>query len=231
MTSQTIFEFLSKDRPKYALERKDCTKKEWYNILDWFQEQLSRALDQPNRYTSLEWRNLHDRAMNLMNADCSKMGPATPVYPELCEGYREEELAKIEKIYNISITGQFRVFMKEMGRCSGGLIGWDPIFFYYLYGIDKHLPNQRYHQESMIEYDLEIYNENKPFSFSCESETQYYFMLTESSEPELVYHFDENTETVSSTGMQFIDYMKDLIIRETGQGLPVICRGDLLFDK
>ena len=83
----------------------------------------------------------------------------------------------------------------------------------------------------MIEYDLEIYNDNKPFSFSCENETQYYFMLTGSSEPELVYHFDENQLTVTSTGIQFIDYIKDLINREAGQGLPVICRGDLLFDK
>ena len=232
MMKQTVFEFLNKDRPEYALERKNCTKEIWERKLNWFQRQLSLALAQRERYTSLEWQNLQDRRMNLVNADNTKMGPAAPVYQDLCEGYNDKELAKIEEIYNINITGQFKAFMKEMGRCSGGLVGWEPILLYHylLSGIEKFSIFHEGCYENMVEYGLEIYNQNKPFCFSCENENLYYFMMTGSDDPELVYCLDDNVGIVSCAGMQFIDYMKDVIIREAGQGLPVICKGDLLFD-
>ena len=47
------------------------------------------------------------------------------VYPELevdiseIKGYSVEEIQKIERLYDIMVTDQFREFLSCMGRCSG----------------------------------------------------------------------------------------------------------------
>ena len=46
------------------------------------------------------------------------------------EGYSLSEIKRIEKLYDITIQGDFLEFMLKMGRCSGGLIGEDPIILY-----------------------------------------------------------------------------------------------------
>ena len=42
-------------------------------------------------------------------------------------GYSEEEITKIEKLYDIEVKGDFREFLKYAGRCDGDLLGDDPI--------------------------------------------------------------------------------------------------------
>ncbi len=37
-------------------------------------------------------------------------------------GYSEEEITKIEKLYDIEAKGDFREFLKYAGRCGGGLL-------------------------------------------------------------------------------------------------------------
>ena len=45
-------------------------------------------------------------------------------------GYSEEEITKIEKLYDIEVKGDFREFLKYAGRCDGDLLGDDPIILY-----------------------------------------------------------------------------------------------------
>ena len=45
-------------------------------------------------------------------------------------GYSEEEITKIEKLYDIEAKGDFREFLKYAGRCDGDLLGDDPIILY-----------------------------------------------------------------------------------------------------
>mgnify|MGYP003462678826 CR=1 FL=1 len=46
------------------------------------------------------------------------------------EGYSLAEIKRIEKLYDITIQGDFLEFMLKIGRCSGGLFGDDPIILY-----------------------------------------------------------------------------------------------------
>ena len=45
-------------------------------------------------------------------------------------GYSEEEITKIEKLYDIEVKGDFREFLKYAGRCDGDLLGDDPIILF-----------------------------------------------------------------------------------------------------
>jgi hypothetical protein len=66
---------------------------------------------------------------------------------------------------------------------------------------------------------------DKPFVFSLEAETQYFFLQT-GSEQETVFHYDENRKVVRSSNMCFSEYLAHIVERyPSGRG---ICRGDLL---
>lgn len=43
-------------------------------------------------------------------------------YPELIQGYDEDEIKQIEQKYNLPIRGQFKEFLMTMGKCSGGIV-------------------------------------------------------------------------------------------------------------
>lgn len=50
-------------------------------------------------------------------------------------GYSEEEIKKIEKLYDIEVKGDFREFLKIAGRSCGGIISEYPeeLIFYSSY--------------------------------------------------------------------------------------------------
>ena len=161
--------------------------------------------------------------------------------PQLVVGYSDDELGKIERLYDIELTGDFGQFMAEMGRSSGGLIGDDPII---LYRSAWPVRGQILHQVTFRDDLLKIKSGetlvNKPFSFSMESETNHYFLRTVSGHPERVYCYDENAETVTDTGQSFLEYMQSAVKfcgqgsqidkYHRAQGFPhVVCRGELLI--
>ena len=43
-------------------------------------------------------------------------------FPERIRGYSDEEIVKIERLFDIKIMGEMKLFFEIMGRCSGGLI-------------------------------------------------------------------------------------------------------------
>jgi SMI1-KNR4 cell-wall len=158
----------------------------------------------------------------------SRPSHAWPVDRSQVAGYSEEELTKIEKLYDIKIKGDFRQFMRVMGRCSGGLLGDDPIVLYRsLWSVRAQILFQVRFISDMQDASAFEYL-SKPFVFSWESETQYFFMITDSDTPDRVYHYDENNQTVRKTETNFTEYLLDVIQRYAGQGRNAVCRGELL---
>ena len=147
------------------------------------------------------------------------------------EGYSLSEIKRIEKLYDITIQGDFLEFMLKMGRCSGGLIGDEPII---LYRDDWSVRDQILFQFRIIEVLHENYYEmrvQQPFCFSWEAETQYLFILTQ-SEDQLVYQYDENEEKIIETGKTFKEYMLDVYEYYKNDfyrnGKRIVCKGELL---
>jgi hypothetical protein len=143
-------------------------------------------------------------------------------------GYSDEELSKIERLYDVKLTGDLRAFLSKMGRCDGGLLGDDPIFLYRSrISVRGHIETQ------MILFELMRGDENcgllncKPFLFSIENETQYYFVLTSADDPDAVYHYDENANRFARTRWTFGAYILHLA-RQPGHRRGIICRGELL---
>lgn len=140
------------------------------------------------------------------------------VYPELpidisyIKGYSTEEIAKIERLYNVKITGQLYDFLLSIGRCSGGFFGDDPLIFYREQKtVRSHFLSQYGLWDDLRNIQQFEYCDKKPFLISIESETLYFFLLTESDHPDLVYSYDENEETIKATKWTFNEYLRRVI--------------------
>ena len=148
------------------------------------------------------------------------------------EGYSLSEIKRIEKLYDITIQGDFLEFMLKMGRCSGGLFGDDPIV---LYKEQRSVRSQILFQLINLDFLHDHHYEmraQQPFCFSWESETQYLFILTQ-SEDQLVYGYDEYEEAIYETGKTFEEYMfavyeyyEHYFIDDDGK--RIVCKGELL---
>lgn len=158
--------------------------------------------------------------------------------PNMVLGYSEEELGKIEKLYDIKISGALRDFLLEAGRSDGGLIGDDPIILYgNLWSVRDQILAQLGLRDDILNITLNatpptnhIFHKS-PFLFSIEMETQYFYLNTAGSNPERVFHYDENNDTIEDTNIDFIDYMKNAV-RVYGSFSPqVICQGEMLIIK
>jgi len=144
------------------------------------------------------------------------------VYPELpidinfIRGYSEDEIIKIERLYDIKVVDQLYDFLYCMGRCSGGFFGDYPLMFYRgNKTVRSHILSQNSFREDLCnlqEYDIVS---KKPFLISFENQTQYFFVLTESVNPNLIYHYDENEQTVHETQWTFNEYIRNIINVDT----------------
>lgn len=137
-------------------------------------------------------------------------------------GYSEEEITKIEKLYDIEAKGDFREFLKYAGRCDGDLLGDDPVILYrQTWNMKIYL---RMNYSYFIDENFKILHEEikkKPFIFSIEMET-YYFYIRTADDDLKVYCFDENEETLKDTGMDFNEYMVDLVERYNPELKPIL---------
>ena len=137
-------------------------------------------------------------------------------------GYSEEEITKIEKLYDIEAKGDFREFLKYAGRCDGDLLGDDPIILYrQTWDMKIYL---RMNYSYFIDENFKILHEEikkKPFIFSIEMEN-YYFYIRTVDEDLKVYCFDENEEKIKDTGMDFNEYMVDLVERYNPELKPTL---------
>ncbi|EOZ2890519.1 SMI1/KNR4 family protein, partial [Acinetobacter baumannii] len=67
---------------------------------------------------------------------CRVEGTQLPFYLEKVQGYTEQEVELIAKNLNLDIHGQFRDFLLQIGKCSGGLL-WSDEFYMYDYRCEK----------------------------------------------------------------------------------------------
>ena len=137
-------------------------------------------------------------------------------------GYSEEEITKIEKLYDIEVKGDFREFLKYAGRCDGDLLGDDPVILYrQTWSIQSYLRKNYF---NFIDEDYTVLHgdlQKKPFIFSIEMET-YYFYIRTADDDLKVYCFDENEEKIKDTGMNFNEYMVDLVERYNPELKPTL---------
>ena len=139
-----------------------------------------------------------------------------PIDTNFIKGYSDDELAKIERLYDIKVTDQLYDFLRCMGRCSGGLFGDVPLLFYRdQWSVWGHVLFQAGFTDELKKLQHYELTKQKPFFISIEWETQFYFLLTKSDNPNLVYHYDENEETVETTQWTFNEYLRKSIDLDT----------------
>ena len=140
-------------------------------------------------------------------------------------GYSEEEITKIEKLYDIEVKGDFREFLKYAGRCDGDLLGDDPIILYrQTWDIGSYLRKNYFGFIDDEDFEEKVFYDElkkKPFIFSIEMET-YYFYIRTADDDLKVYCFDENEEKIKDTGMNFNEYMVDLVERYNPELKPTL---------
>ena len=140
-------------------------------------------------------------------------------------GYSEEEITKIEKLYDIEVKGDFREFLKYAGRCGGGLLeDYTIILYRELWSIQSFLRKNYFGFIDDEDFEEKVFYDElkkKPFIFSIEMET-YYFYIRTADDDLKVYCFDENEEKLKDTGMDFNEYMVDLVERYNPELKPIL---------
>ncbi|WP_275389431.1 hypothetical protein [Xenorhabdus bovienii] len=137
------------------------------------------------------------------------------------KGYSEEDISKLEYLYDIKIQGQLLEFLIHMGRCSGGLFESQPLLFYWIRNNENKIKFSELEYKMSIQESLEYtfrdiqrldLIKQKPFIISFENEGIYdYFLLTESDTPNLVYYVDNNYNEVVLTGLTFNEYLRSTV--------------------
>ena len=140
-------------------------------------------------------------------------------------GYSEEEITKIEKLYDIEAKGDFREFLKYAGRCGGGLLeDYTIILYRQTWDIESYLRMNYFGFIDDEDFEEKVFYDElkkKPFIFSIEMEN-YYFYIRTADDDLKVYCFDENEEKIKDTGMDFNEYMVDLVERYNPELKPIL---------
>lgn len=141
------------------------------------------------------------------------------------EGYSEEEIKRIEKLYDIEIKGDFKKFMKIAGRSSGNLLGDAAIILYNKrWKTDSYLYYNYYFLKLYLEdtsFNFEKFIEEKPFIFAIEYETSYTFLKT-AYDDTVLYGFNETREEFFSTNLTFNEYMVKLVKKYNPELKPIL---------
>ena len=126
-------------------------------------------------------------------------------------GYSEEEIKKIEKLYDIEAKGDFREFLRIAGRNSGGILGYGYLVFYNpFFTPRKNLIFQEFDRNMFYKIGMKNILKSKIFVFSVEDETIEYFIKT-SDDDFKVYKYYENYDKIEEVSMNFDEYMRLLI--------------------
>ena len=126
-------------------------------------------------------------------------------------GYSEEEIKKIEKLYDIEVKGDFREFLRIAGRNSGGILGYGYLVFYNpFFTPRKNLIFQEFDRNMFYKIGMKNILKSKIFVFSVEDETIEYFIKT-SDDDFKVYKYYENYDKIEEVSMNFDEYMRLLI--------------------
>ncbi|MFT0214102.1 hypothetical protein VQ643_16135 [Pseudomonas sp. F1_0610] len=147
-----------------------------------------------------------------------KKYPKQPFDKSFVRGYSDEEIKKIERLYDIEVppTSQLYDFLKCMGRCSGGLFGGDQMIIYWASrNVRDKVCYQNFNREDIIDLGFDGANSNKVFFISCIYLTQYYFLATKSKDINIVYHWNENTDEIVKTEFTLYQYLEWILSDDT----------------
>ena len=150
--------------------------------------------------------------------------------PELVKGYSEDEIKQIEALYSICIQGEFKQFMRCMGRSSGGLLAERTMMLYNLQP-RSHMIRYKAYNDELLHYSGYDFSYKNSFFFACIWETNLYFLKTTSNNPDRVYHYSEGSEDISDTGQNFTEFLKGVVLDfgyDTPQDLQYRYTGELL---
>lgn len=130
-------------------------------------------------------------------------------------GLTNAEIDIYTRKLNIEAHGDFRTWLQTFGRCSGGLF-IDDFYLFYKYGNSSQETTLSVHIDINLGWQQEIVDEgfvtaekldDKPYFFSQQNETSYYFIYT--NDPELlVWHYCDGDDTFECTNLSFIEYLK-----------------------
>ncbi|WP_230658976.1 SMI1/KNR4 family protein [Psychrobacter sp. I-STPA10] len=137
--------------------------------------------------------------------------------PELVKGYSEDEIKQIEALYSICIQGEFKQFMRCMGRSSGGLLAEDSIMLYN-FQPTAHMIIYKSCNDQLLYSSGYDFSYKNSFFFAHLSETHLYFLKTTSDNPDRVYRYIEGSEDISDTGQNFTEFLKGVVIHYAHNG-------------
>ncbi|WP_230659495.1 hypothetical protein [Psychrobacter sp. I-STPA10] len=134
--------------------------------------------------------------------------------PDLVKGYSEDEIKQIEALYSICIQGEFKQFMRCMGRSSGGLLAGDTISLYYLRPKGNMTIYNSYIDELLhiSNYDFSYQN---VFIFSIIDDSNIYFLKKQDTFLNYVYHYSEEKNIIKNTGLSFTNFLKKIILNRS----------------
>ncbi|WP_335976586.1 SMI1/KNR4 family protein [Acinetobacter calcoaceticus] len=150
---------------------------------------------------------------------CRVEGTQLPFYPEKVQGYTEQEVELIAKNLNLDIHGQFREFLLQMGRCSGGLL-WSDEFYMYDYRCKKDFFIN--YQKNVKEDDYIIDNHGKLdplgmkiFYLSRENETYFNYLFTAENDDFIWSLHDVDDSVLEKTNITLLEYLKFYVFQKT----------------
>lgn len=147
-------------------------------------------------------------------------GTQMPFYPEKVKGYSEAEVDMIASQYNLEIHGQFRQFLTQMGKCSGGLLWGDN---FPMYDSRYHAERFKSIQKNLMEdqfylsFDAAIDAvENKLFFLLHESErTHTFYVATAHPDNYILAYYKDLNNTVEWSELDLLATLKSYVFYET----------------
>lgn len=154
---------------------------------------------------------------------CREEGTNIPYYHKLIKGYTEQELAVISKKYNLEITGQFREFLLQMGKCSGGLLWGDDFPMYDhrwgLLSFENFQSNEQNDENYISCPGSKDPIENKIFYLYSENELNFFYYLFTNDRDDYIWgYYEDENRCVEKTQTLLLDQLKYYVRTSTKNG-------------
>ena len=146
-------------------------------------------------------------------AFCRVEGTQIPFFPEKVKGYTEQEIAEIGKNCNLDIHGQFKEFLVQMGKCSGGLL-WGDDFPMYSHrwqalSFKNFQVNERKDENYMSCPGSADPVKNKIFYLYSENElTFFYYLFTNNKDDYIWGYYEDENRCVEKTKSTLLEQLK-----------------------
>ena len=130
--------------------------------------------------------------------------------PDKMIGYTDHEIQRIARLHDVKINGMLYDYLLDIGRCDSGTFAASDItvMVYCTTSIRQFLHRYQEFREQLAESKHEQHVYNKPFLIAVEGVADHMFLATNSSRPDQILCYDENSGKVYDTGRTLYDYIK-----------------------